>query len=68
MAKATERRCGGLLHFLKNGENETKLGQKNVFAIEMLKTLAEKKYKTFTFTVKMTKRVKSMVTNSLLEE
>ena len=39
--KATERRCGGLLHFLNNGANETKLGQEIVFSIEMLKTLGE---------------------------
>ena len=31
-AKATERRCGGIFHFLNNGANEAKLGQKNVFS------------------------------------
>ena len=40
-AKATERQCGGLLHFLRNGANETNFEQKNVFAREMLKKLAE---------------------------
>ena len=69
MAKMTERRCGGLLHFLKNGADETKLRQTNVFSIEILKTLADFFFtKTFNFVVKMSKRVKYMATNSLLEE
>ena len=37
MAKATERRSGGLLHILKNGANETNLGQQNVFTMGILK-------------------------------
>ena len=48
-AKATEWRWGRHLHFLKNGNNETNLEQKNVFSIEILKTLAEFFYKNIYF-------------------
>ena len=41
MAKATERWFGGLLHFLKIRANETKIGQKSVFTIEILKRFVE---------------------------
>ena len=39
MAKVTERRCGGLLHFLKNWVNETKLGQTDISGILFYKII-----------------------------
>ena len=49
MAKATESRCGGLVHFLKNKDTEAILGQQNVFSMEILETLAEKFYRQIYF-------------------